>query len=65
MDIYPLNIESTIVIFAMVAALGIVMMVAVEIILTAQEAEAAKSPTGECASTFMSCNASLICRPRQ
>jgi hypothetical protein len=35
-----MNIESTIVLFALVAALGLVTVVAVDIILTAQEAEA-------------------------
>jgi hypothetical protein len=35
-----MNIESTIVLFALVAALGLVTVVAVDIMLTAQEAEA-------------------------
>jgi hypothetical protein len=35
-----MNIESTIVLFAVVAALGLVTVVAVNIMLTAQEAEA-------------------------
>jgi hypothetical protein len=35
-----MNIESTMVLFALVAALGLVSVVAVDIILTAQEAEA-------------------------
>ena len=35
-----MNIESTIVLFAVVAALGLVTVVAVDIILTTQEAEA-------------------------
>jgi hypothetical protein len=38
------NIESTIVLFAVVAALGLVTVVAVDIILTAQEAEAKGCP---------------------
>jgi hypothetical protein len=37
-----MNIESTIVVFAMVAALGLVTAVAVDVILTIQEAEAQK-----------------------
>jgi hypothetical protein len=53
--------QTAIVLFALVAALGLVTVIAVDIILTAQESEAAKSPTGQCASTFKSRNGSL-CR---
>jgi hypothetical protein len=38
------------VIFALVAALGLVTVVAVDVMLTMQEAEARKSATGQCAS---------------
>jgi hypothetical protein len=38
----PLNIESAIVLFALVAALGLVTAVAVDVILTIQEVEAQK-----------------------
>jgi hypothetical protein len=38
------------VIIALVAALGLVTVVAVDVMLTAQEAEARKSATGQCAS---------------
>jgi hypothetical protein len=41
----------TLVIFALVAALGLVTVVAVEVMLTMQEAEA-RSVTGQCASSF-------------
>jgi hypothetical protein len=41
-----MNIESTIVLFAVVAALGLVTVVAVDVILTAQEAEAKGCPVG-------------------
>jgi hypothetical protein len=40
-----MNIESTIVLFAVVAALGLVTVVAVDIIMTAQEAEAFRGCT--------------------
>ena len=39
-----MNIESTMVLFAVVAALGLVTVVAVDIMLTAQEAEAKGCP---------------------
>jgi hypothetical protein len=55
-----MNIESTIVLFAVVAALGLITVVAVDIILTAQEAEAAKSRTGQCASTLKN-SSSQVC----
>jgi hypothetical protein len=42
---YPtMNIQSTMVLFAIVAAIGLVTVVAVDIILTAQEAEAKGCP---------------------
>ena len=40
--------NSTLVIFAIIAALGLVTVVAVDIMLTAQEADAAKPPTQGC-----------------
>jgi hypothetical protein len=43
-----MNTESTMVLFAVVAALGLVTVVAVDIILTTQEADAAKPPTQGC-----------------
>ena len=52
--------NSTLVIFAIIAALGLVTVVAVNIIVTAQEAEAAKSTTGQCASTLKNAS-SQIC----
>jgi hypothetical protein len=40
--------NSTLVIFALIAALGLVTLVAMDIILTSQEADAAKPPTQGC-----------------
>jgi hypothetical protein len=45
----------------MVAALGLVGVVAVNIMLTAQEAEAKKSRTGQCASSLRNSTAQ-VCR---
>ena len=42
------NIESTMVLFAVVVALGLVTLIAVEIILTVQEVNAEKPPTKGC-----------------
>jgi hypothetical protein len=44
--------NSTVVVFALIAAMGLVTVVAVNIMVTAQEGEAAKSRTGQCASTL-------------
>jgi hypothetical protein len=41
-----MNIESTMVLFALVAALGLVAVVAVDVLLTMQEAEAKGCPVG-------------------
>jgi hypothetical protein len=49
--------NSTLVIFALVAALGLVTVVAVDIMLTAQEANAVKPPTQGCR-TSVAVNAS-------
>jgi hypothetical protein len=46
-----MNIESTIVLFALVAALGLVTVVAVDIILTTQEAEARGCENGAATGT--------------
>ena len=43
-----MNIESTIVLFAVVAALGLVTVVAVDVILTIQEVNAEPPPTKGC-----------------
>jgi hypothetical protein len=40
--------NSTLVIFALMAAVGLVTVVAVDIVLTAQEADAVKPPTQGC-----------------
>jgi hypothetical protein len=39
-----MNVETTVVLFALIAVLGLVTVVAVDIILTTQEAEAAGCP---------------------
>jgi hypothetical protein len=54
-----MNIESTMVLFEVVAALGLVTVVAVDIILTAQEAEAKGCPL-----TSPAANASRLRRVR-
>lgn len=54
--------NSMFVILALVAALGLVGVVAVNIMLTAQEAEAAKSRTGQCASTLKNASAQICHR---
>jgi hypothetical protein len=51
------NIESTMVLFAVVVALGLVTVFAVEIMLTMQEVNAAKPPTQGCR-TSVAVNAS-------
>ena len=45
-----MDTQMTLVIFALIPALGLVTVVVVNVMLTAQEAEAAKSLTGQCAS---------------
>jgi hypothetical protein len=52
-----MNIESTMVLFAVVAVLGLVTVVAVDILLTVQEVNAAKPPTQGCR-TSVAVNAS-------
>jgi hypothetical protein len=52
-----MNTQQTLIIFALVAALGLVGVVAVNIILTTQEANAAKPPTQGCR-TSVAVNAS-------
>jgi hypothetical protein len=48
--------------FALVTALGLVSVVAVNIMVTAEEAEAAKSTTGQCASTLKNASAQVCHR---
>jgi hypothetical protein len=55
--------QQTLVIFALVAVLGLVSVIAMDLILTAQEAEAAKSITGQCASTLKNSSA-VFCHRR-
>jgi hypothetical protein len=43
-----MNTQNTLVVFALIAALGLVTLVAVDLILTMQEADAAKPPTQGC-----------------
>ena len=45
------------VVFALIAALGLVTVVAVDVMLTMQEAEAARSVTGQCATFFKNASA--------
>ena len=57
-----MDTQTTLVIFALVAALGLVTVVAVDLVLTMQEAEAAKSLTGQCASFLKNSTARFCAR---
>ena len=53
-----MSIQTTVVIFAILAALGLVAIETVDLALT-MEVEAAKSITGQCASTLKNASAQL------
>ena len=52
-----MSIQTTLVIFAILAAFGLLAVVAVNIVLDTQEAEAAPSIVGQCASSLKNSSA--------